>query len=79
MEIYDVVKKLVGSIDPAGQSHIDEVRYENLEKHIALVDELVSDLIYVAKTHNNGEASLIKASNKADKYLKMIKDDLTNK
>lgn len=31
MDIYEVVTKLVGPIDPAGETHTDKKRFENLK------------------------------------------------
>lgn len=44
MKIYDVVKKLIGEIEPAGASHIDKKRLENLKDMIQLVKELLTDI-----------------------------------
>ena len=44
MEIYDVVKKLVGSIEPVGASHIDKKTFENLKVMIQLMADIHTDL-----------------------------------
>ena len=41
MEVYDVVKKLIGPIEPVGESHTDEKRFENLKALTELVDSLL--------------------------------------
>lgn len=44
MEIADVVRKLVGAIEPVGETHTDSERLDNLKFMTALVDELLADL-----------------------------------
>ena len=33
MDYYEVVKKLIGEVDPVGETHIDNERFENLKKN----------------------------------------------
>ncbi|KKL20322.1 hypothetical protein LCGC14_2456560, partial [marine sediment metagenome] len=40
IDIYEVVKKLVGDIEPVGASHIDKYNFENLKVMIGLIDKL---------------------------------------
>ena len=44
IDIYEVVKKLIGPINPVGATHIDEKRLENLKELTRLVDNLLSDI-----------------------------------
>ena len=60
MEIYDVVKKFVGEIEPVGASHIDKDRLENLKVMIKLVDDLHTDLDTVAYENKNCHQDSIK-------------------
>lgn len=48
MEIYDVVKKLVGPINPVGETNTDDERFKNLKVMTELVDELLTDIDTVA-------------------------------
>lgn len=42
--ILEVVKKLVGEIDPVGSTHVDDIRFKNLETMCELVEDLISDI-----------------------------------
>jgi len=50
MDIYEVVTRLVGPIKPVGETHADEIRYENtiellrlMTKLHGLIDEVATD------------------------------------
>ena len=74
MTVYDVVKKLIGEINPIGETNEDARRFENLEKMVILVDTLIGEIDKVAANNKNRqEYSLKKSGQFADKYLK---DDL---
>ncbi len=68
MEIYDVVKKLVGEIEPVGASHIDKDRLENLKVMIKLVDDLHTDLDNVVYENKDMHEDSIKQA------VKLIND-----
>jgi len=73
-----MVKKLIGSIEPYGDSGIDEKRSTNLEEHIDLVFGLVTDLIKTADFKNRGEASIQKLGIAANDALLEIKNSIDN-
>ena len=58
MQLYDVVTKLVGPIQPVGDSGADKARLENLEKMTELVDRLLFDISAVAPNAYREEASM---------------------
>ena len=70
MEIKDVVDKLVGKIDPVGETNTDEKRLENLKTMCALVDSLVTDIWYVAQNKDRCEYSIKQAGIYAEKFLR---------
>ena len=73
MEIYDVVRKLVGEIDPIGETNTDNQRFENLKVMTDLIDKLltdIDDLAYLEK--NRHEFSRQRAGKYADKFLKKM-------
>ena len=41
MELIDVVDKLVGRIEPIGDTSVDEERFENLKAYCELINEMV--------------------------------------
>ena len=57
MEIYDVVKKLVGKIDPIGETNTDNQRFENLKVMTELVDNLLTDIACVRMEKGRHEYS----------------------
>lgn len=73
MEIHDVVKKLIGKIEPIGETQEDERRFNNLKDMCDLVNKLVSDIDDVAfGNKNRHEHSMKNAGLYASKFL----DDL---
>ena len=83
MTVYDIVKKLVGSIEPIGETQTDNVRFENLEYMTTLIELLLTDIDDVAFYFRDRdielwyqgyrhEDSLLKASKFASKFLDQI-------
>lgn len=69
MELYDVVKKLVGEINPVGETDEDSRRFENLKTLTELVDGLLIDIDYVARKRHRHEYSIKLAGDFASKFL----------
>lgn len=73
MEIYDVVKKLIGPIEPVGETNQDDKRFKNLSQLTDLVDKLVFDINQVAGFSNSEEYSVKRAGNHAKQFIQEIK------
>lgn len=73
MTNYDVIKKLLGPIEPVGESNFDEKRYENLEATIEVVDKLLCDLNEVAGEDDRLEHSIAKIGKRASQFIKDIR------
>lgn len=73
IDLYELVRKLNGSIKPVGMSHIDSTNYKNLENIIGLIEQLFFDLNNVAKYKDRPEYSMSKAGKKADECLRGLK------
>ena len=71
-----VTKKLLGDIDPVGESNIDEKRLENLEETIQLVDRLIYDIFQVSLNRNSQYHSIKILGERAHEYLKSLKYQL---
>lgn len=69
IDLYEVIRKLNGPIEPVGISHIDSSNLENMEKVIELVEQLFFDLNNVSKYKNRPEYSMNKAGKVADSFL----------
>lgn len=65
MDIYEVVTKLVGPIDPVGETNTDDARYKNLEVMTELVNRLLTDIDYVAANKDRPEFSMSRAGKHA--------------
>jgi hypothetical protein len=70
MTNYDVVKKLVGAINPVGETNTDNERFENLKEMTHLVEMLIIDIDRVATNNQNRhEFSLKRAGDFASKFM----------
>ena len=73
MDYYEIVNRLIGSIEPYGSSHIDEKRFENLKEMTYLVERLVDDLKTIAEDNKNRqEHSMKEMGQYADNFLKNV-------
>ncbi|HAR37543.1 MAG TPA: hypothetical protein DCS09_02590 [Porphyromonadaceae bacterium] len=70
MDVYDVVVKLVGPIEPVGETNADNSRFSNIEEMTELVDRLVKDIADVARFNKDrGEYSMKRAGQHAHHFL----------
>lgn len=76
--IYEVTQRLCGIIEPVGESHVDSVRYENLEQTIDVAERLINDIVGVATNQNRPEYSMRKAGIRADEFLMQLKEQLSH-
>ena len=72
MNNYQIIRKLIGAIEPVGESHIDSEMFENLQETCDLVEDLIADIYRVAQQANRPEASIGKAGRYAKNFLKDI-------
>ncbi len=78
MDNHDVVKKLVGKIQPQGESNTDEIRFSNLESMTKLITQLIQDVDRVAQENKDKqEYSMKKSGEFASKYLEEISEELS--
>jgi len=70
MDIYEVVKKLIGNIEPIGETHTDNDRYENLKKLTGLTEQLLTDICSIEHDYkNNHQYSMKRASEHCAGFL----------
>lgn len=69
MDIYEVVIKLVGKIDPVGETNEDNRRFENLKVMADLVEKLSEDIYPVARGKDRLEYSISRAGKFASDFL----------
>jgi len=72
MELIDVIHKLLGPIEPVGETHTDERRFQNLETTITIVDKLLDDLNNVALEADSSEISVRTIGQRARNFLSGI-------
>jgi len=67
--IKEIVQKLVGSIHPSGESHLDTQRLENLKVMCGLVEDLIYEINFVARDKDRYESSMAVMGKYADNFL----------
>ena len=76
MNIYDIVRKLTGSLEPVGETNFDRKVYENLEEIEELLIPIITDLVYTSKEKDRVEASRKKCGEKAKEILESITSEI---
>lgn len=77
MELLDIVNKLVGPIEPIGETNNDNERFDNLKTMCELVDDLLHQIYWVsARNRLSHEASVKKATNYSVIVLKQILENI---
>jgi hypothetical protein len=72
MTLHEIVKKLVGEIDPVGETNTDNARFENLKTLTNLVDHLLGDIDRVAGKRIRHEYSMKRAGKFACDFFDQI-------
>ena len=72
MDLLEVVRKLVGEIDPVGETNEDNKRFENLKVLTDLVDSLLTDIDRVNPGTYQHEYSRIRAAEFVSKFFTHI-------
>lgn len=74
MENIDIVRKLIGNINPVADAAIDTERLKNLESYLQLLEVMLSDISFVAREKDSPYASARNIGEIADKFLQNIKE-----
>jgi len=69
-----IVQKLIGKIDPIGETNEDNRRYGNLEEMCTLVNKLLFQIHQVSKEKDNHQHSIKRAGQYAYQFLKEVKE-----
>lgn len=77
MTHYEIIKKLIGPIEPVGETNEDKQRFVNLQKTIKLVDMLLSNIEEVSANKDAPEYSVFQSGKEADEFLNDLRDSLT--
>lgn len=76
MTHLEIVQKLIGNINPVGDSSRDKERFENLKMMCNLVEDLVDEIQYVTRSKNSYESSVKFAGECAQKFLDNLKEGI---
>jgi hypothetical protein len=70
-QIFEVTKKLIGKIQPIGETNEDNRRFENLKQTIELIELLIVDVELIANNYSDRvEFSARRSGQHAAKFLK---------
>ena len=69
IELYDIIKKLTGSLEPIGETNYDAKVLKNLEELETALIPIITDLVETAKEEEKVEASMQKCGKKAKEIL----------
>ena len=72
--ILEVINKLVGDIEPYGETYHDEIAYNNQEELIYIIRELIGDLGANSRYKNRVEYRVNQIGKKAHNSLKNLYD-----
>lgn len=74
INVAAVVRKLIGPIEPVGEAHTDDKRFENLVAMVQLLDGLLFEVHSVTSNKDREEFSMKRAGEYADKWLANVKE-----
>ena len=70
MTLFEIVLKLSGPIEPVGETHTDDARFNNLQVLLVLMRELHLEVDRIAtENKNRQEFSMARAGKVCDEYL----------
>jgi hypothetical protein len=74
MNHHEIVKKLIGRINPVGETNMDNERFKNLKELTALVENLITDIDDMAFNNRDAhEFSVKRAATYATEFLDRIR------
>ena len=74
MEIEDVLRKLIGPIEPTGESNADRDRLDNLRILTEVVDRLLFDIAALERFKGRSEAGMKRIGAHASYFMQSVKD-----
>lgn len=70
-EVFDLVYRLLGSVEPVGESNVDERHLDNLKEYDKLIAMLIDTIgVDALPGKNRPEYSMCVIGKEAEKYLK---------
>lgn len=74
MELFEIVMKLVGPVQPVGSTEEDAARLSNMKALTELTDRLLSEIAHAALSATRPEASMRKIGQHAIDFMRDVKD-----
>lgn len=75
--VYNIVKKLLGEIEPVGDTYIDDTRKKNLKSHILVMNMLLDDILLLVDCKNDYRESIKEIGNISYKELENLVDSVS--
>ena len=72
MDLFEIVMKLNGCVQPVGETHSDSARFENLERLCELTERLMVEIRQVSHCAERHEASMAAAGKAAQNFIRNI-------
>lgn len=69
-EVADLVMRVIGEIEPVGESHTDNARLVHLQILLNTLDILIDEVTFVLPNERRDEASMEKAGREVRTWLK---------
>ena len=69
VELFDVVTKLIGPVQPVGETYADHARLENMKALTELTERLIAEIRQAASCADRHEASMAKVGKYARDFL----------
>lgn len=76
LNYHEISKKLLGPIEPIGDTNFDEQAYANLENTIYLVEYLIDDIVEVSSNNVSQVHSMKKSGVRALRCIRSIVSEL---
>jgi len=77
MVLYECVRRIIGQIEPTGDSGIDKVRLANFQEQCKVTLELMHDIVFISQGYQSSqEASVREINELALKTVKEFKEVL---
>lgn len=68
-EIADIIMKIIGEIEPVGETHVDDVRIDHLRTLINVLDVLIDEVTFVLPCEQRHEWSMQRAGKEVRKWI----------
>ena len=69
-EVADIVFKIVGEIEPVGETNTDNARFSNLQTLLDTLDILIDEVTFVLPCENHYEYSMQRAGQEVRHWIK---------